>query len=233
MQVEVRTDQPAVPRSRVLISRGVLTTETFQCQRLRYTARNEDSSARQLILEQPRPEGGQLAADSEKPVETTVNAYRFRVAVPAGGTATFAVSTYQPIRSSSMLSAASTEELDVHLTALQLDVATRRALEPLVAARRAVADLERRYNATDNEMATIETGQTRIRDNMRALKGSSEERELLARYVRQLSEQEDRLTTLRHLREALQQELEAKRQEFVRLAEAASAEAGPLGTPCS
>jgi hypothetical protein len=233
MQVEVRTDQPAVPRTRVLISRGVVTTETFQCQRLRYTARNQDSSARQLIVEQGRPEGWQIAADSEKPVETTVNAYRFRLAVPAGGTATLAVSTYQPLRSSSMLAAASQEELEVHLTALQLDPATRRALEPLVAARRAVADLERRYNATDNEMATIETGQTRIRENMRALKGSSEERELLARYVRQLSEQEDRLTTLRQTRDSLQQELDAKRQEFARLAEAASAEAGPLGTPCS
>lgn len=35
-----------------------------------------------------------------------------------------------------------------------------------------------------------------MRENMKALKGTSEERELLQRYTRQLNSQEDRLSTL-------------------------------------
>jgi uncharacterized protein with NAD-binding domain and iron-sulfur cluster len=38
--------------------------------------------------------------------------------------------------------------------------------------------------------------QARIRENMKALKGSAKEKALLQRYTKQLDSQEDRLTTL-------------------------------------
>jgi hypothetical protein len=233
MQVEATPEDTPAGRTRIQVSRGVITTETFQCQRLRYTARNQDTSARQLIVEQPRPPGWLLSDSSPKPAETTTEAYRFELAVPAATTASLVVSTYKPVKSSMLIAQTAGQEIDQFFLQSDLDATTRKALEPLVAARRELTDLERRYQATDNEMAGIETGQTRIRENMRALKGSAEEKLLVERYVRQLSEQEDRLASLRATRASLERELDEKRRAFERLAESITAEAGPLGTPCS
>jgi SMC interacting uncharacterized protein involved in chromosome segregation len=44
----------------------------------------------------------------------------------------------------------------------------------------------------------ITVDQSRLRENMKALKGSSEEKALLQRYTRQLDQQEDRLVTLQN-----------------------------------
>ena len=46
------------------------------------------------------------------------------------------------------------------------------------------------------ESDQIARDQNRIRENMKALKGSPEEKALLQRYTGQLNSQEDRLTTL-------------------------------------
>ena len=47
------------------------------------------------------------------------------------------------------------------------------------------------------EMDAIDKDQARLRENMKALKGSAEEKALLQRYTRQLDGQEDRLAALK------------------------------------
>ena len=46
------------------------------------------------------------------------------------------------------------------------------------------------------ELNAINKDQARIRENMKALKGSAEEKALLQRYTKQLDSQEDRMNTL-------------------------------------
>ena len=52
-------------------------------------------------------------------------------------------------------------------------------------------------------MEGIEKDQARLRENMKALKGSAEERALIQRYTRELDSQEDRLAALRKEKEDL------------------------------
>ena len=47
------------------------------------------------------------------------------------------------------------------------------------------------------EIDQIGRDQERVRENMRSLRGSSEERQLIQRYVKQLDEQETRIETVR------------------------------------
>ena len=51
--------------------------------------------------------------------------------------------------------------------------------------------------ARQSEIDQIARDQDRVRENMKSLKGSSEERQLLQRYVKQLDDQENRLELLR------------------------------------
>ena len=51
------------------------------------------------------------------------------------------------------------------------------------------------FKSVQQEMESIDKDQSRLRENIKALKGSSEEKALLQRYTKELDDQEDRLLT--------------------------------------
>ena len=59
-----------------------------------------------------------------------------------------------------------------------------------------IAVVDRRIRDLEAERRRIVEDQQRLRENMKALRGSSEEKQLLQRYTRQLDEQETRLAVL-------------------------------------
>ena len=59
-----------------------------------------------------------------------------------------------------------------------------------------VDSLGTQVKSRQHEVETISKDQARLRENMKALKGSAEEKALLQRYTRQLDAQEDRLNAL-------------------------------------
>ncbi len=70
--------------------------------------------------------------------------------------------------------------------------AFRRVLEQ----KNKVDSLGTQIKARQHEIETITKDQARVRENMKALKGSAEEKALLQRYAHQLDAQEDRLNAL-------------------------------------
>jgi hypothetical protein len=77
------------------------------------------------------------------------------------------------------------------------DPALRTALAPLIAVRAVLAGLNADLNNRAVETKLIEEDQMRVRENMKALRGSSQEQQLLKRYAAQLAQQEDRVEVLR------------------------------------
>ena len=63
----------------------------------------------------------------------------------------------------------------------------------------------------------ITQDQQRLRENMKALRGSPEEKQLLQRYTRQLDQQEDQLAELGAAAGAASTRLEAARAELAKL----------------
>ena len=59
-----------------------------------------------------------------------------------------------------------------------------------------------------------------MRENMKALKGSAEEKALVERYVRELNEQEDRVQNLRHEIVEMQQKRDAAQSALNGMVEA-------------
>jgi hypothetical protein len=98
----------------------------------------------------------------------------------------------------------STAAIEQKLGALPL--ALNEQLEPIFAAKRALADLDRQLQARQNEINTISEDRKRVRQNTAALKGSAEERALTTRYTSELNAQEDRLATLHKEIASLNQE---------------------------
>jgi chromosome segregation ATPase len=73
----------------------------------------------------------------------------------------------------------------------------QRALAPLVVKRGELAAIERQLESLNSRLQGIVVDQQRLRENMKALRGSAEEKPLLQRYTRQLDDQENQLEALR------------------------------------
>ena len=73
----------------------------------------------------------------------------------------------------------------------------QQALAKITAQKAVVSKLEEEMENRQKDIERIVDDQGRLRENMKALRGSAEEKALLQRYTRQLDEQETRLDALR------------------------------------
>lgn len=104
------------------------------------------------------------------------------------------------------------------LTASGFDSAElQQVLMPVIEKKAALEAADGRIRELSGQRTRIVEDQARVRENMKALRGSSEERQLLQRYTRQLGEQEDRLAELQRQLHAASAERDRLRAELGRL----------------
>ena len=81
--------------------------------------------------------------------------------------------------------------------------ALKDAIQRVLQKKAEIGQIEAQATGRKQQMDAIEKDQGRLRENMKALKGSTEERALIQRYTRELDSQEDKLAALRKEREDL------------------------------
>ncbi len=182
--------------SRVRALHGVITLQSEIRERKTYTFRNEDTSARTVIVEHPVRPGYELRGES-KPVETTAGWMRFRVSAGSKQTVSLMVEEARPVESAFQLTNITDEQVGVWVREKSINPAVEVSLRRILTAKAAIEELDEKKTAREEEASKIFDDQQRLRENMKALKGSPEERTLLQRYTRQLNEQEDRLAALK------------------------------------
>jgi septal ring factor EnvC (AmiA/AmiB activator) len=70
-------------------------------------------------------------------------------------------------------------------------------MQKIMAQKHQLADFNQSIDERQHELSEISQDQQRVRENMKALKGTAEEKQLTQRYASQLNQQEDRLLALR------------------------------------
>ena len=194
--------------TRVIIAHGTMTQSTQERQENTYTVRNRDASPRALVIEHPARPGWKLM-DDEKPAESSVSFHRFRLTVEPRKTTTFVVKEYRPILNSYQLSNVTDSEIKFFLEQKMINPEVEKALRRIVAQRNDIAVIEAVITGRRSQVSSISDDQQRVRENLKALKGSTEEKALVERYVRQLTEQEDRVQSLRREIAEMQQKRDA------------------------
>jgi hypothetical protein len=210
LAVAASVRQTVVPQrvTRVRVAHGVMIHMTEQRESKTYTFRNTDTAGRVIVLEHPVRPSFELRSDV-KPVETTPVWLRFRVPVAAGQTATLLVDEAKPIETTYRVGMITASEIEVFVRERTIDKALEEALKKIVAQKAVADDLETKADAKDEEKKRIYDDQQRLRENMKALKGSAEERALLQRYTKQLNDQESQLEAISKEIEELNQKKEA------------------------
>jgi hypothetical protein len=226
----VRVTQSAQNSTRrvqhLTIKAGVLTETSTDIQELTYDIRNAAPDPRTVVIEHPVRPGWDLTgpsgtqSDAPKPAESTPTVNRFKVQVAPSHTEHLQLAerhtNYEYIR----LVDRTEDQLTLRLRNAHASPATLAALQPVFDAHHKVVALDAQLQSLQAEMNNITQDQTRLRENMKALKGSPEEKALLTRYTGELNAQEDRLTAVRKEIAQLQTERTAADQDFQQKLEA-------------
>jgi len=205
------------PYSRVRIAKGLMVLTREQRATSKFEIRNADKSPRVVVLELPADNGWTLTKDTPKPEESTASLHRFRVPVEGGKTAQLTVEAVHPEETQYALT-----NLDSNLVAVlgrqqQLTPALRQTFDQILAQRIKLSGFDQQMMLRRQEADRIASDQGRIRENMKALKGTSEEKALVQRYTGELNSQEDRLAAIRRELEDLQKSRDEAARELDRM----------------
>lgn len=195
---------------RATISEGVLTLHSYRISRATYVINNKSDRGLDLFLEHRFRRGWELI-ETPDPIERTENFYRFRLEAPARSQKKFDVRERLSEPTAHELTRITDEQLGGFVKAKYLDERTEAALRELTELQGEVAAVDRRSKQSARTREAIFKNQERLRENLRVLGTRQEETELRQRYVKELTEQEDRLQALdRELEELHRQEQELK-----------------------
>jgi hypothetical protein len=195
--VEAQTNSRPQHVTLAKISKGTLTQVSRVEERTLYTVRNQDGTARMLVVEHPSRVGWSLAKGAREPEEKAPGTYRFRLEVPAKATASLPVEEMRALDVTYSISALNTDQIGFFVKNKTISPEMAEALEKIMDQKAVVAKLEEEMENRQKDIDRIVEDQGRLRENMKALRGSAEEKTLLQRYTKQLDEQETQLESLR------------------------------------
>jgi hypothetical protein len=210
--------------TKVIIAHGAMMQSTQERQENTYTIRNRDTSARTIVIEHPARPGWKLTDDA-KPAESSTSFHRFRVTVEPKKTETLLVKEYRPITNNYQLSNVTDDQIKFFLSQKMINPEIEQALRKVIAQKDSIAALDAEVSSRKSKISGISEDQQRVRENMKALKGSTEEKALVERYVRELNEQEDRVQSLHREMADLQQKREAAQKTLNEMVEGLQMEA--------
>jgi len=217
VHVKYSAESSEKPFSRVRIAKGIMTMIKEEHKTNKFTIRNADTEPRQIVVEYPAEEGWKLSSGTPQPEESTESYHRFRVPVDAGKTADLTVESIHPDESRVELTSLDDDVVAVLTQQKRITPALQQAFDSILKQKLKVEGISDQIAERKRESDQITADQGRIRENMKALKGSSEEKALLQRYVGQLDSQESRLAALRKESVELTAQENQAKTEFDRL----------------
>jgi chromosome segregation ATPase len=158
--------------------------------------RNEDTSVRTLIIEHALRPGWNLSAGAPKPDETSADYYRFRLEIEPKSTATLTIAEAQPVVQNVQINNINSDQIAFYLQQRSISPEIEAALRKIIEQKDRVAGFEAEATKRKTELESIYDDQQRLRENLKSLKGSAEERALTQRYLQRLNDQETRLETV-------------------------------------
>ena len=213
VRVNPGREQNSYTVTHLRIQNGVLRQSLSYVDDRNYTIHNAAPDPRTVVLESPVLPGYTLDPAS-KPDETTPTAYRFKLLTQPNANASLVVTQRRTGFESFRLVDRNEDQLLLILRNAKASPALRAQLQPIFDAHHAVLALDQQIAAHASEVQTITQDQNRLRENMKALKGSPEERALLTRYTNELNTQEDTLARLTRELADLRTQRQAADQTF-------------------
>ena len=216
VRVDRKDEMESRPVTRLKIAKGVMIQTSERRDHQTYTVRNSDTQVRDVIIEHPVRSGWKLANDV-KPEETSASTYRFRVKAAAGATSTLKVDEVEPLEQRFAVSNITDDQIVYLASGRVINPEVEQALRKILDQKNQISAIDQQIKTRQTQIDAIDKDQQRLRENMKALKGSPEEKALLQRYTKELNDQEDQLQTVRGEIKALETKRNDARAQLDRM----------------
>jgi len=195
----VEAKQAASPQhvTKVKMHKGTMTQVSEEQQRTTYTVRNQDATPRALVIEHPARTGWTFLKNSKQPEEQAPGTSRFRMEIAPNATAMLPVEEVHPLFTTYQISDLTDDQIVYFSKQGSVTAEMADALKKISVQKAVVTKLEQEMEDRQKDIDRIVDDQGRLRENMKALRGSAEEKALLQRYTKQLDDQETQLANLR------------------------------------
>jgi hypothetical protein len=178
-----------------------------------YNLTNVTARPKTVYIEHPRDRSEKWElVRTQTPVETTEDFRRFKLTVGPNAGASLTVTEELPEVETYAVNNITSDQLQVFIGKGYLSAQMRQALESILELKSGIAGLNLQVQERQAETQAIGQDQARLRENLRVLGKSDEEKHLLQRYVSRLAAGEDHLERLK----AEQRQLQADRLEHMR-----------------
>ena len=174
----------------VTAAKGVLKLRSSQTAEVTYVVRNAAPDARTVVIEHP-VRAGYVLDEGLKPAESTPDAYRFRVAAPAGETVRLHVGETYPGEASFTLTEADDDDFATILNEAGHNARVEALLQPVLAARRKESDAEDAVKRIEARLQSLRGDEERQRANVTAL--AAADKASRDRFVHDLNATEDKI----------------------------------------
>ena len=195
LDTEVAVESLAQPEElvSVRIVAGVLRSSRRLSQMRTYTVKNSGSREKTVLIEHPVMPDWRLVSPS-KPDEKTRDLYRLAVVAKPGEPASLALRLEQTVEQELQITDMQEDTLLVFRSEKAAGKEIQTALAEIIKRRRQIAAVAALRRPLQEQLSTIETEQSRIRQNMVPLEKNGD---LYRRYVKKFGEQEDQIESLR------------------------------------
>lgn len=193
------------------IANGLLQDVTKYQVSMIYTFKNNSDEARTVVVEQPIQGDNFKLIEPAVPSETTASLYRFDVPLGARDSKKFTVRQEETDNNQIGLIDCDLPTLFSYSKSGDLSPEMKRALSDILTRRRAIQSTSDQISTLSSQIESINRGQDRIRENMKALDHTSD---LYKRYVSELDSQETTLQNSNDKIAALQNQLAQQRQDL-------------------
>ena len=225
VRVDSKNESEPQKISKVRIIKGTMIQTSEMRQEISYLIRNDDTTPRTILVEHPLRAGWKIADDGPKPEETTSSAYRFRAIVEPKATQKLSIWEAKPLETRYQLTNLTDGQIEIFLQQKSINPEIEQAFRKIIEQKDKVSALDAEITNRNDETQKIYDDQQRLRENLKALKGSAEERALTQRYTQQLNDQETRLEAIQRELTGLQAKRDSAQQELDKMIENLSLEA--------
>jgi hypothetical protein len=205
LETEVAPESKGRPEqiTSVQLKKGTMFVEIKHVRTQEYTVKNSGSKPKKVLIEYPLDPTWKLVAP-EEPAEKTRDLYRFAVEAKPGEPAKLLVEEERIDRQQVAITNLDQNAIQIYVSAKLVSQKVKDALKEVIARKQALADVTTKRAQAEQQVNIIGQDQSRIRQNMDKLDRTSD---LYKRYVKDLTDQEDKLESLRgQIKELVDQE---------------------------
>lgn len=219
-RVETKTEEENQAAYQSEILNGEFRVHYKQSKTTKYILTNVSPRPKTIFIEHPIDKNSDKdwkLVNTPNPVETTENYRRFKEMIAPNSTTEFVVTEELPDRDSYQITNVTTDNLTVWVRDKYLSPAMKKSLDEVLEIKAKIAILNSQIQEKQDAIRTFTQEQARMRENLKVLGKSEEEKKLLARYVNKISESEDQIERTRtqesglvEQRTIIQRQLDAK-----------------------